>query len=139
MIRVKNKYDEVFQIEMEGWAYGIANYPGEVFPELIFRVMRELEPSFVLAIENYYVFNVLELSTMFSKAAKYLVHEKDIAFSILSLLPPPSKFDEDAQFVMAQVIDQVEQAYGSALERLEKKWRWELECEKEREMSKAAA
>jgi len=132
MLEVKDKYDEVFQIEMEGWAYGIANYPGEIFPELVFRVVRELEGSFIAAIEHHYVFNIVEVATMFSKAAKYLVHEKDITFCILSLLPPPAKFDEDGQFVMAQIIDQVEKTYGGALERLEKKWRWDLKYEREK-------
>ncbi len=132
MIGVKDKYDEVFQIEMEGWAYGLANYPGEIFPELVFRVVRELEPSFIAAIEHYYPFKIIEVATAFSRAAKYLVHEKDITFCILSILPRPAHFDEDAQFVMAQVIDQVEQAYGGALERLEKKWRWETQVEQEK-------
>lgn len=138
MLGVKDKYDEVFQIEMEGWAYGIANYPGEIFPELIFRVMRELEPSFVAAIEHHHVFNIVEVATMFSKAAKYLVHEKDITFCILSLFPPPGKFDEDGQFVMAQIIDEVEKTYGGALERLEKKWRWDSKYEREKQPKEAA-
>ena len=125
MIQPKDRYDEIFQIEMEGWAYGIANYPGEIFPELVFRVLRELEPSFVAAIQHHYVFDLVTLAGMFSKAAKYLVHEKDIAFCILSMFPSPSQFDEDAQFVMAQVVDKVEQTWGGALERLEKKWRYE--------------
>ena len=139
MIKVLAKYDEVFQIEMEGWAYGIANYPGEIFPELVFRVMRELEPSFILAIEHHYAFKVIEVATMFSRAAKYLVHEKDISFCLLSLLPPPSRFDEEGQYVMAQIIDEVEQAYGGAIERMEKKWRWELQCERDKEAAKQAA
>jgi hypothetical protein len=111
---------------MEGWAYGIANYPGEIFPELVFRVLRELEPSFTAAIEHHHIFDLVALAEMFSKAAKYLVHEKDIAFCILSMFPPPSRFDEDGQFVMAQIIDRVEQTWSGALERLEKKWRGEL-------------
>lgn len=138
MLKVKDRYDEVFQVEMEGWAYGISNYPGEIFPELVFRVMRELESSFLAAIEHYHAFNIIEVATMFSRAAKYLVHEKDITFCILSLFPPPSKFDEDGQFTMAQIIDQVEQAYGGAIERLEKKWRWEVKYERERQTKEAA-
>lgn len=126
MISPKDRYDEIFHIEMEGWAYGIANYPGEIFPELVFRVLRELEPSFTAAIEHHHIFDLVALAEMFSKAAKYLVHEKDIAFCILSMFPPPSRFDEDGQFVMAQIIDRVEQTWAGALERLEKKWRWEL-------------
>lgn len=144
MIKVKDRYDEIFQIEMEGWAYGIANYPGEIFPELVFRVIQELEGSFINALKNYHAFNIVEISGMFSKAAKYLVHEQDIAFCILAQFPSPEKLaDEDAAFIMGQVIDKVEQAYGGALDRLEKKWRWEAKADKELGLSakseKAAA
>ena len=127
----KNRYTEVFQIEMEGWAYGLSNYPGEIFPELVFRVVRELESSFTTAIQNGHAFDIIELSQLFSKSAKYLVHEKDITFCILSVLPAPSKLDLDGQYVIAQIIDQIEQTYGGALERMEKKWRWELHYERE--------
>ncbi len=138
MSGVRNRYDEVFQIEMEGWAYGLANYPGEIFPELVFRVIRELESSFVTAMQHGHAFNIIELSELFSKAAKYLVHEKDICFCILSILPLPTSLDLDTQFIMAQVIDQVEQTYGGALERMEKKWKWEQRHENEEAQKKRA-
>lgn len=125
MLPIKDSYDEVFKVEMEGWCYGISNYPGEIFPGLVHRVIKELTPSFREAIEHHLVFNVIETSQKFSKAAKYLINDKEIAFSILSTLPNPSSLDEDAQFVMAQLIDQVERAYGGALDRLQKKWGWE--------------
>ena len=125
MLPVKDSYDEIFKIEMDGWCYGITNYPGEIFPGLIHRVIKELSPSFREAIEHHLVFNVIETSQKFSKAAKYLISDKEIAFSILSQLPNPAALDEDAQFVLAQVIDQVERTYGGALERLQKKWGWE--------------
>ena len=138
MAGVTDKYDEVFQIEMEGWAYGISNYPGEIFPELVFRVVRELEPSFVAAIEHHFAFNIVEIATMFSRAAKYLVHEKDITFCILSVLPPPHKFDDEGQSILVQIINQVESAYGGAVERMEKKWAWEQRYEKEKTAKQAA-
>ncbi|MBX7144661.1 MAG: hypothetical protein K1X79_09445 [Oligoflexia bacterium] len=122
---VKDQYDEIFKVEIEGWCYGLSNYPGEIFPGLIHRVIKELSPSFREALEHGVAFNILEISQKFSKAAKYLVHEKEIAFSILSQFPHPASLTEDAQFVMAQIIDQVEQTYGGALERLHKKWGWE--------------
>ena len=107
---------------MDGWCYGIQNYPGEIFPGLVHAVVKELAPGFKLAIKHNYVFDVLDLSARLSKAAKYLVHEQEIAFSIMAHLPSPSEFDEDGQFVLAQLIDQVEQAYGGVVERMERKW-----------------
>lgn len=137
-MNVLSKYNEVFQIEMEGWAHGLQNYPGEIFPELVFRVVRELEPRFIKAIEHNYAFNIVEVATMFSKAAKYLVHEKDITFCILSILPPVTHFAEEAQYVLGQIIDQVETTYGGALERLEKKWQYDVRCDRELKTKKAA-
>lgn len=124
-MKVKDHYDEIFKVEIEGWCYGVTNYPGEVFPALIHRVIKELTGSFKEAIEHNLVFNPIEIAQKFSKAAKFLVHEKEIAFSILSQLPHPASLNEDQQFIMAQIIDQVEQVYGGALERLHKKWGWE--------------
>lgn len=122
---VKDRFDEIFAIEIDGWAYGIQNYPGEIFPGLVHAVIKELRPSFKAAIEHNVIFDVLAVSKKISRAAKYLVHEKEIAFSVLAQLPTPSDLDEDGQFIMAQIIDQVEQAYGGALARLQRKWAYE--------------
>lgn len=110
---------------MEGWCYGIQNYPGEIFPGLIHAVVKELAAGFKLAIQHNYAFNVLELSAKLSKAAKYLVHEKEVAFSVVAQLPSPHDLTPDEQFVLAQIIDPVEQAYGGVIERLERKWGFE--------------
>lgn len=118
-------FEEVFKIELDGWCYGLANYPGEVFPGLVHRVVKELSRSFKAALEHHIAFDILDISMKLSKAAKYLIDEREICFSILAQIPPPSEFDEEAQFALGRVIEQVEQAYGGALERLEKKWKLE--------------
>ncbi|NLF25738.1 MAG: hypothetical protein GX589_08815 [Deltaproteobacteria bacterium] len=124
--QVRDRFGEVFEIEMSGWCYGIEKYPGEIFSGLVHAVIRELAPSFRAAIEHGYPFKVLDLASRISKSAKYLIHEKEIAFSILAQLPNPATLSgEDAQFTLAQVIDQVEQAYGGALERLQRKWHFD--------------
>ena len=121
-------YEEIFKIELEGWCYGIANYPGEIFPGLVHRVIKELSSSFRRALEHHIAFDILDISMKLSKASKYLIDEREICFSILAQFPHPSNFDEEAQFSMSRVIDQVEQAYGGALERLEQKWAFEKEA-----------
>jgi len=130
MLPIKDRYDEMFEIEMDGWCYGLANYGGEIEPAVVFRVIYELTPAFKTAVESNFIFDVLDVSTRFSKAARYLVKEKEISFVIISNLPSPNTLDEDGQFVLAQIIDQVEQAYGGALERLQKKWSWEKQNQK---------
>jgi hypothetical protein len=121
-MNVRNRFDEVFAVEMEGWCYGIRNYPGEIFPGLIHAVIREMEPLIRNALEHNHAFDILALAKSLSESARHLVHEKEIVFSLLSHFPNPRELDEDAQYVMAQVIDTVEQAHGNALSRLQKKW-----------------
>ena len=124
---VKGHFDEIFNIEIDGWCYGLQNYPGEIYPGLVHAVLRELAPSYRAAIEHNLVFNILEVAKRFSRAAKYLIHEKEICFSILAQLPNPTSLDEDGQYVLAQIIDQAEQHHGGALVRLQRKWAWERE------------
>ena len=125
IVTVKDRFNEVFDIEMDGWCYGIEKYPGEIFPGLVHAVIRELTPSFKAAFEHRYTFDVIGLSRKISKAAKYLVHEKEITFSILAQFPHPATLSEEGQFAMGNIIDRVEQEYGGALERLERKWNFE--------------
>lgn len=122
MVEIRDRFDEIFAIEMDGWCYGIQNYPGEIFPGLIHSVVKELAPSFRAAVEHNYVFNILDLSQKISKAAKFLIHEKEICYSVLAQLPHPGTLDEEGQFVLAQIIDQAEQAYGGILDRMKRKW-----------------
>jgi hypothetical protein len=120
--RVKNRYDEVFEVELDGWCYGLTNFPGEIHEALVHRVIRELASGLREAVENHYIFNILDISTRISRAGKYLVPEKEVAFAILFNLPNPSDFDEDGQVVLAQIVNQVELAYGGALEKISAKW-----------------
>ncbi len=121
-VKVADRFNEVFDIEMDGWCYGIEKYPGEIFPGLVHAVIHELADSFRLAIKHSYPFDVITLSDKISKAAKRLVNEKEVAFAILAQLPHPSTLDEDEQCTMGVIIGQVEDAYGGALERLQRKW-----------------
>lgn len=125
MLKVKDRFDEVFEIEIEGWCYGITNFPGEVSSGLVHRVIRELTDVFFAAITHNYAFNILSVAERLSRAAKFLVDEREITFSILAQLPNPIVISEEQQFILAQIVDQAEQAYGGAVERLERKWAWE--------------
>jgi hypothetical protein len=122
MFPVKNRYDEVFQIEIDGWCFGITNYPGEVSPQIVHRIIRELASGFQSAIEHNVVFDINDLAARFSKAARYLIHEKELAFAIIAQLPNPATLLEEQQCVLGLVIDKVEQVYPGALESFYKRW-----------------
>ncbi len=119
---VSGRYQEVFDIELEGWCHGIAKYPGEISSVLVFSVVKELAPSFVSALVAGVVFDVMELATKLSRAAKYLVDEQDITFRILAQFPHPGTLSEGAQYTMAQVLERVEGSYPGTMGQLEAKW-----------------
>ena len=122
MFPVLNRYDEVFQIEMDGWCFGITNYPGEVSAQVVHRISRLLASSFQTAIEHNVVFDILDLASKFSIAARCLVHEQEIAYGIIAQLPNPANLHEDQQCVLGLVIDKVEQRYPGVLDTFYKRW-----------------
>ena len=118
----KKSYEEVFNIEIEGWCYGVSNYPGEIYPGLVHLIIKELAPTLKAVIDKGVIIDIVDISKRFSKAAKFLVHEKEITFSLLAQLPNPNLLSEEAQFTMAQSLDKVEQTYSGVLARLERRW-----------------
>jgi hypothetical protein len=123
MFPVKDRYDEVFDIEIDGWVFGLTNYPGEVSPPVLHRIIRELASSFHMAVEHNVVFNVLEVAAKFSDATKNLVHEQEIAMAVVAQLPNPALLLEEQQCVLGLIIDQVEQAYPGALTSFYNRWK----------------
>ncbi|MEY4700699.1 MAG: hypothetical protein RL326_886 [Pseudomonadota bacterium] len=122
MFPVKNRYDEVFEIEIDGWCFGLTNYPGEISAPVVHRIIRELATSFQAAIDHNVVFNIIQIAGKFSEAARFLIHEQEIAMAIVAQLPNPATLLEEQQCVLGLVIDQVEQAYPGALESFYKRW-----------------
>ncbi len=115
--------EELFWIAIDGWAHGIKQYPGEIYPELVYRVVKELHEDIQLAIRCNIIVDVMLIVEKFSAAAKYLVPEKELAFNILAQLPSPNQLKtEDQLFTLAQTIDNVEKVHSGAISRLEKKW-----------------
>jgi hypothetical protein len=131
-------FEEIFNVELDGWCYGISSFPGETHPALVHRVIKELSASFRDAVDNGYAFNILDVSTKLSRAAKYLVAEKEIAMAILYQIPNPADLDDQAQFVAAQLVDQVEKAYSGALEKIQKKWLRDIERSRKKRWKRAA-
>ena len=112
----------MFEIEIDGWCFGLTNYPGEISAPVVHRIIRELATSFQAAIDHNVVFNVIQIAGKFSEAARYLIHEQEIAMAIVAQLPNPATLLEEQQCVLGLVIDQVEQAYPGALESFYKRW-----------------
>ena len=119
----KGDFHISFEIELDCWLYGVSNYPGEMHKGLIHSVLREMLILWQDAISSCYPFSITEVAHKFSKAAKYVIGEQEIAFCILALLPHPTQLSEEQQFTLGMIIDQVENSYGGAIERMEKRWK----------------
>lgn len=122
MFLVKDRYDEVFQIELDGWCFGITNYPGELSPSIIHRIVRELAASLQAAIEHNVAFNILEISEKISIATRGRVHTKEIALAMIGQLPNPAILQEEQQCVLGVIIDTVDRQYTGALESFYRRW-----------------
>jgi hypothetical protein len=123
MFPVKDRYDEVFEIEIDGWIFGLTNYPGEISTRIVHRLVRELASSFLAAIEHNVVFNILAIAQKISEASRFRIHEQEIAMAIVAQLPNPATLLEEQQCVLGMIIDQVEQAYPGALSSFYNRWR----------------
>lgn len=122
MFLVKERYDEIFQIELDGWCFGITNYPGEISPNIIHRIVRELAASLQAAIEHNVAFNILEISEKISLATRGRVHTKEIALAMIAQLPNPAILQEEQQCVLGVIIDTVDRQYTGALESFYRRW-----------------
>ena len=63
----KKNYEQVFNIEVDGWCYGIANYPGEIYPGLVHLVIREVAPTLKIVIEKGVVYDIVDISRKISQ------------------------------------------------------------------------
>ena len=122
MFAVIGRYDEVFKIEMDGWSFGISNYPGEVSPSIVHRIVRELASSFQAAIEHNVVIDILGIAQKFSESAKSLVHPEEIALAMVAQLPNPAILTEEQRCVLGQILDRVDQAHSGALNNFYRRW-----------------
>jgi hypothetical protein len=115
-------YQRLFPLEIQSWHEAITKFGGEVNDEFVYDVLEIVNPAFRKALSCSIVFDVIDISTKFTKAAKYLVDERIVAFKILGSLPDPLDLNENEQYTLAQIIDLVDKQYKGTLAYLERKW-----------------
>lgn len=150
------KAGELFESAVDRCCRRLQEYRGEVYDGLVFRAINEgLTSALTEAVKQGVIFDILDVSNRLSKAAKYLVDERDITFHLLARLadPPPGEsdlanlpaasgssssvpkrtgsqriaFTEDEFFTFAQVLEQVEQSYGGALDFIGNIWNCKID------------
>jgi hypothetical protein len=111
-----------FDAEITAWCSALRDYPGEINPGIVHYLIKERREAFKEAVVHGIAFNLLDISLRISKAAKYLVHEKEVAFSIVANLPHPDSLAQADLKILGQLVDAVEQEYGGVVVRLARKW-----------------
>ena len=116
-------FKEIFDIEVHCWCLGLSKSPEKLDCAVLHRVIKEFTPIVREAIQNLYVFDLVDTARKFILASKCKASEREIAFHILSLIPEPSSLNKDQQNVLHQIVENLEKKHPGAFERLEKKWK----------------
>jgi hypothetical protein len=119
---VKRSFEEIFEIELTCWCYGISNAEEKADKKVLYRVIREFSGVFKEAVINLYTFDIVDTARKLINAGKCNVSEQEIAFYILSCLPNPYELTESQKEIHTEIIQKVEDTYGGAISRTSKMW-----------------
>lgn len=117
-----NSFGELFDLELKTWCHGLSQVNERVEVAVLRNVIREFAPVLKEAIENHYLFDLIDVTRKLIHASRCRVTEKEIAFYILSHLPLPSELHDSQVKILKQATQNLEQSYRGANARLEKKW-----------------
>jgi hypothetical protein len=102
--------------EIDEMCLALKSYPGEIYFDLPFYVVAGHAGMFKEAIEQGLALDVLDLSVQLTKAAKYLVHEKDVTTFIYVNLPPAASIAPTKRPFLTRIVDQIEEQYSGSIE-----------------------
>ncbi len=121
---MENSFEEIFNVELDCWCYGISHTNEKVDQRVIHQVIKSFSPVIHEAIEHLYVIDIAATAKKILKSSKCkTIQEKEIAFSILSQLPMPAELSREQYDVLITIVNQVEDIYAGAFSRLQKKWK----------------
>jgi|GEM_PF-6333182 len=113
------------KLTVDRWCFGVQNYPGEIYPKLIFKVIKQLAPAIKAAVEGNLVINLVALGQHLAQAGKYVVSEQEIILALAGALPCPTAIDPSHHETLANTLGVIEQVLPGSLSQV--KDHWELE------------
>ncbi|MCS6961053.1 MAG: hypothetical protein NZT61_00920 [Deltaproteobacteria bacterium] len=121
-------FKEILKIELEGWCYGISNYPGEIHAGLIHRIIQELQGTICRAMEEDVEIDFVKLGTKIAQASRYMVDEREVTFSLLCQLPNPNYLDGKEQQYVRRAIQKACETFPEIEQMMELKWKFDEEA-----------
>ncbi len=116
-------YQENFQTIISAYAAGIRSYPGEVYDELIYIFLKDLEPMFVEALKYEYAFDILDIAEKFCEAGMFRLSPEGVVDTLLSLFPHPSALNVVEQDTLIKILELVDRTLPGTIERIQYEWR----------------
>lgn len=98
---------------VDDWCGALSGFPAEVSLDLVYFVSGACSDAYIEASTKGITGSVIEDSRRLSKAAKYLVHEKDIAYMIAARLAAQEDPSPASAAPTAAMIKQVRDLYGA--------------------------
>lgn len=119
-----NSFSQIFEIELKCWCYGISHTTEKIDHRVLHQVIKSFAPVLREAVEHHYSFDILDTAKQLSKSGKCKsLEEKEVTFHLLSNLPTPADLSKEQIEVLMEIVQKVEDVYGGAFSRLEKKWK----------------
>ncbi|MGI6680780.1 MAG: hypothetical protein ACOX3T_04775 [Bdellovibrionota bacterium] len=107
---------DIFDLEIQAWCYGLKNYPGEIYTDLVLAVIDEVTPCFIEALKSNLQFSVVDIANKFVEASHYVVDHYTITKLICQKLPNPNELtdnanDMDELYLIANILSEIEEHY----------------------------
>lgn len=116
---------EMITFNLERWCFAVRNYPGEIYPKLIYKVIKHMAQTLREAIELDLIVNLVALGQRLAADGKFVVSEHDVVVALTAALPSPASVDKAHHLTLAQTLGLVEQVIPENLKNI--KEHWELE------------
>ena len=114
---MSHSYAEIFPIEIEGWCRGIENFPGELSPLTIKRIVFQLQPAFLMAFESGLQVDLVAIARQFSVAARGVVALREVLEWLVEALPGPNGLSVDSLYSIADALGQANSSLPGLLDR----------------------
>ena len=119
---MSNSFEEVFEIELKCWCYGLERVDEAVDASVLHKVIKEFSPVLKEAVQREYEFSIVDVAMRFVTAAKCKNLLREIVYYIASHLPAPFELSETEKQTLQRIIITAERKYQGINKRYETKW-----------------
>src|SRR5690606_4785471 len=106
-------------LEMACWYQALAAVPGEITPQLIHVLIKEMSGTFLTTINRGFSFSLTETAEKLHAVSKGAVNRKELVFHLIAQLPHPKVLSDAANETLNQILVRTEKTYPDVIRRYE--------------------